>query len=213
MPMEAAKAMMLGVARQYEMGGEVEDLIRQMQPPAPQQQDKSGEMALQAQLASEQLKSQGLAQEKDLLKQKLDLGLREADLKTREAALQAKEELFRIQATATKAAVGNDNKVSLMQHKQVKDEAVGRVEQIAKEIDLKLKADAQSRATEKAANEKVQASRDQAVAKGASLETLLKDLHKAIEAMTKATLAPKERKLVKDKSGKTTGMVEGPAGG
>jgi hypothetical protein len=213
LPIEAAKAMLLGVARQYEFGSEVEDLIRQMQPPKPQAQDKSGEQALQTQLAKSELEKQGMAQNAEAEKKSYDLGLREAALKAANADLAAREELFRIQTTAAKGQIQSDNKVSLAQHKQVKDEAVGRVEQIAKEIDLKLQHDAKTRATEKQAADKVSAEKEKSAAKGASLEGLLKELNTTLQALTKATLTPKERKLVKDpKTGKTTGMVEAPSG-
>jgi hypothetical protein len=202
LPIEAAKAMLLGVARQYEFGSEVEDLIRQMQPPQPQAQDKSGEQALQTQLAKSELEKQGMAQNAEAEKKSYDLGLREAALKAANADLAAREELFRIQTTAAKGQMQSEHKVSLAQHKQVKDEAVGRVEQIAKEIDLKIKADAQSRATEKQAADKVSAEKEKSAAKGAALEGLIKDLHVAIQALTKATTA--KRTLVKNKDGSKT---------
>src|SRR5260221_2408603 len=208
---EAAKAMLLGVGRQYEFGSEVEDLIRQMQAPAPQAQDKSGEQALQAQLASEKLNSQGLQQQNALLKREQDLNARDADLKVREASLQAKEEIHRIQSGAVTTAQRNENKVALSQHKQIFDGAVGKVQALVKELEGKMKAHASEQGVRDKAAKDVQTAHAKA---SASTEGVLKDLHAAVVALTKATLTPRERKLVKDpRTGKTTGMVEAPAGG
>jgi hypothetical protein len=210
LPIEAAKAMLLGVARQYEFGDDIEDMINQMQPPKPQTQDKSGEQALQQQLASEQLKSQGLAQEKTLLQKETALNARESDLKTREATLTAKEELHRIQSGAVTSAQRNEAKTSLMQHKQVFDGAVGKVQQLVKELETKMKSAADAQGVRDKAAKDVQTAHAKA---SDSSQAIMKELHAAIQALTKATLTPKERKLVKDpKTGKTTGMVEAPSG-
>jgi len=211
LPIEAAKSMLLGVARQYEFGSDIEEMIQQMQPPQPQQQDKSAEVALKGQLASEQLKSQGLAQQNELQKREIDLNAREADLKVREATLTGREELHRINAGAATAVQRNEAKTSLMQHKQVFDGAVGKVQQLVKELDGRMKANTDAQNVRDKAAKDVQA----AYAKSsASVEGLLKELNGAITALTKATLTPKERKLVKDpKTGKTAGMIESPVGG
>ncbi len=196
LPIDAAKSMLLGVARQYEFGSDIEEMIQQMQPPKPQTQDKSGEVALQGQLAAEQLKSQGLAQQNDLQKREMDLNARDADLKIREATLTGKEELHRINAGAASAVQRNEAKTSLMQHKQVFDGAVGKVQQLVKELDGKMKAHADAQGVREKAAKDVQAAHAKS---SASTDALLKELNK--------------RKLVKDpKTGKTTGMVESPAG-
>lgn len=213
LPIEAAKAMMLGVARQFEMGSEVEDYIRAMQPPPPKAQDNSAQMAAQQQLAVVNLEKQGLAQQLELEKKARLLDARDADLKIREAKVSASEELHRIQMAANKSAIANDHKTHLTNTKAVTDAGVLKVQQIAKEIDGKMKSDAQSRATEKAASDKVNAAQSQSGAQLKSLEGLLKELVTSIQAMTKATLTPKERKLVKGKDGKTSGMIESPVGG
>lgn len=212
MDINVAKAILLGIVRQYEMGGEVEDLIRAMQAPQkPPEQDKTAEIALKGQLQQSELEKQGLQQMNELQKKEIALNARDADLKVREAKVQASEELHRIQMGATKSAITNDHKVHLSNVKQVSDAGVSKVQALAREIDLKIKADAQSRATEKAAGDKVAATNQQAAAQGASLQSLVKELTSAVQAMTKATLTPKERTLRKDpKTGKTVGMTETP---
>jgi hypothetical protein len=210
LPIEAAKAMLLGVARQYEFGSEVEDLIRQMQPPTPPAQDNSGEMAAKQALASEQLKSQGLAQENAHQKREIGLNAREGDLKVREASLTAKEELHRIQSGAVTQAQRGEAKTSLMQHKQVFDGAVGKVQALVKELEGKIKAHASEQGVRDKAAKDVQAAHTKAAA---STESIMNELHAAVGALTKAILTPKQRKLIKDpKTGKTTGMVETPSG-
>lgn len=214
MSIDVAKAILLGITRQYEMGSEVEDLIRNMQlPPKPQEQDKTKETALAGQLQKSELEKQGLAQENAAQKRDAQLGLREAELKNREAALQAKEELFRIQADATRTGMANDHKTNIAQHKQVGDQALAKVQKVADQITATIASDTKARALEKQASDKVAAEKEKSAAKGAGMEGLIKELHTAVQALTKATLTPRERKLVKDKAGKTIGMVETPAGG
>ena len=59
MPFGAAQAILLAVVRRYRFGSEIEDQIKQMQPPKPQDQ---GEKALAQEKASNSL----ALQEKDL---------------------------------------------------------------------------------------------------------------------------------------------------
>jgi hypothetical protein len=214
LPLDAAKGILLGIVRQYEMGSEVEDYIRQMQMPAPQQQqpDKSAEIALQGQLQKSELEKQGIAQKAELDKRGYDLGLREADLKNREAAHSADKELFRIQHGAAKDSMKKEHALALNNHKQLTENAVARVQQVAKDIDLKLKTDAQTRATDQAANEKVAATAGAAADQVQSLGGLMKELTKAVQALTQATVAPKEKRIVKNKDGSKS-LVEGPAKG
>jgi len=209
LPIEAAKAMLLGVARQYEFGADIEDIINQMKPPAPQTQDKSGEQALQAQLASEKLNSQGLQQQNELLKREQNLNARDADLKVREAHLESKTEIHRIQSGAVTTAQRNENKVALSQHKQVFDGAVGKVQALVKELEGKMKAHASEQSVRDKASKDVQTAHAKA---SASTEGVLKDLHAAVVALTKATLTPKKRTLGKDAKGNKV-MTEEPANG
>jgi len=209
LPIEAAKAMLLGVARQYEFGADIEDIINQMKPPAPQTQDKSGEQALQGQLQAEQLKSQGLAQENTLQKREIALNARDADLKIRESDLKGREEIHRIQSGAVTTAQRNENKVALSQHKQVFDGAVGKVQALVKELEGKMKAHASEQSVRDKASKDVQTAHAKA---SASTEGVLKDLHAAVVALTKATLTPKKRTLGKDAKGNKV-MTEEPASG
>lgn len=205
LPMDAAKAILLGIVRQYEMGNEVEDYIRQMQqpPPKPPAEDKSAQLALQTQLSQEQLKSAGLTQQQDLQKREYALGLKDADLKVREASLTGREELHRIQTTAAKGSIQNEHKRSMVEHKQVADNAVQTVKTLLKQMEMTLAADAKQRQTEKASAEKVQGVKDKAAEASQSMQGLLKELTVAIKEMSR----PKTRKIVKGKDGTKT-MVE-----
>jgi hypothetical protein len=79
-------------------------------------------------------------------------------------------------------------------------------------LETKIKIDAAARASEKAAGEKVRAVKEQAAAKELPLQPLLKELSAAVQALTKAHLAPRERKLIKGKDGSKT-VIETPVGG
>src|SRR5258708_30983055 len=166
--------MLLGVARQYEFGSDVEDMIQQMQAPTPKTPDNSGEQAAKQARAAEQPKSQGLAQQNSLQQREMDLNARDADLKIREAALQSKEELHRINSGAATAVQRNEAKTSLMQHKQVFDGAVGKVQQLVKDLDSRMKAHANEQAVRDKASKDVQTAHAKA---SDSTQAIMKELH------------------------------------
>lgn len=96
MPFQVAQAMLLGIIRRYKFGTEVEDYIKQMQPPKPPDDGKKQEMA--AKLQMEQQKHQAdmaqaqqkMAHEKELMA--MDLQVKQEELKLKKAEMAMKLE-------------------------------------------------------------------------------------------------------------------------
>jgi hypothetical protein len=103
MPFEIAQSMMLFVARRHRLGTEIEDYLKQMKAPTPedqgaeqQMQRMQEEMQAQQQMASKELEMQQKQAEMDLKMQAMDVEMqqkqREMALKMREMELQMKEQ-------------------------------------------------------------------------------------------------------------------------
>lgn len=96
LPFEAAQTILLSIVRRYRFGSEIEDPIKAMQPPKPQDDGKGAELQqahmqmaqMQAQLqqkdAASQLKDQQTQAEQALSQKKTELDLREMQLKQAE---------------------------------------------------------------------------------------------------------------------------------
>ena len=93
LPFEAAQVMLLTIVRRFRFGAELEDTIKAMQPPKPEDDGKAQELAaMQQQMAQQQMQAQqqtasqdlqvkSMTAEKAILEQKVDLQLREIQLK------------------------------------------------------------------------------------------------------------------------------------
>lgn len=113
MPFEVAQTMLMTIVRRFRFGSEIEDQVKQMKPPAPQdngEAQKAQQAVQQAQAQAAQLKQQADAQaQKDAgAIQTLQLQLKEAqadnklnarasDLDVRELALKTEREVFDLQ--------------------------------------------------------------------------------------------------------------------
>ena len=111
MPFEAAQAMLLGVVRKFRFGSDVEDMIKAMKPPQPQQKPadpKSDPSVIAAQTQVEQTKAQaGLMQAQATLKQTeadAQVAAQEHAFKMQEGVLRLQELQQRSEAAALKHA-------------------------------------------------------------------------------------------------------------
>lgn len=89
MPFEALQTLLLSIVRRSRMGTELEDIIKAMQPPKPEDDGKAAELAaMQQQMAQQQMQAQQqtaqqelqvktMTAEKGLIEKNLDLQLRE----------------------------------------------------------------------------------------------------------------------------------------
>lgn len=114
MPFEIAQSMLLAITRRFRFGTEIEDQIKRMQPPKPQEQDKSGEMAAQQKLlqltqqnAEKDIQIKQLTAEKGLQGQSQQLDKRATDLDVKELALNSEKELFRLEQQRAQESLKN----------------------------------------------------------------------------------------------------------
>ena len=105
MPFQAAQSIMLTIVRRYRFGTEIEESLKAMQPPQPEQDTAAQQQALkqQQQLMQQQLKleqekmqlqqeMQAVQAEQRLMEQRMQLQLDALKLKFEEAALKLKEQ-------------------------------------------------------------------------------------------------------------------------
>ncbi len=99
LPFQAAQGLLLAIVRRYRFGTEIEDTIKAMQPPQPeddgkdakmaqmQQEAAQQQMAAQQQQASQDLQIKTMTAEKGILETQIDLQLREIQLKAEQDKL------------------------------------------------------------------------------------------------------------------------------
>lgn len=105
LPFEAAQVMLLTVIRRFRFGSELEDTIKAMQPPKPEDDGKAAELQqaqqqlaqvtqqMQQMQASDQLKTQQFQAEKTLAIKQQELAQRELQLKQQEEALAQQQQV------------------------------------------------------------------------------------------------------------------------
>lgn len=112
MPFETAQTMLLAITRRFRFGNEIEDQIRQMKPPQPQEQGDNG-AAAKEQLASKEKEIQATGTitqlQTDLKASKVENQLiaRKADLDIRELGLQQREHQMQLQHQVAQDGLNN----------------------------------------------------------------------------------------------------------
>lgn len=104
-PFGAVKTMMLGLVRRFRFGVEVEEELKQMQPPQPSQDPNAGIVQVEAQRAQVELKKA----EMDLQAKQMELQQKQQEAQA-QAALKAEEHAFKLEELRRKA------ELSAMQH-------------------------------------------------------------------------------------------------
>jgi hypothetical protein len=111
LPFEAAQVLLLTIIRRFRFGSELEDTIKAMQPPKPEDDGHAAEVAqLQQQMAAQQMQAQqqtaqqelqvkSMAADKAVMEKNLDLQLRELQLKADQEALARNKQAFEQHAT------------------------------------------------------------------------------------------------------------------
>lgn len=146
LPFDAAKNMLLFIARRYRFGDELEDSINAMQPPKPEDDGKAKEAEMQQKMM--ELDKQHAVKEIDYKKKESEMQLkeqamqhtmdakqREMDLHLKEMALQVKEHQFGMQQTVEKGMldvhkerateqISTKQQLQSMQEKKFNTEAV-----------------------------------------------------------------------------------------
>lgn len=205
LPFGAAQAMLLAISRRFRFGTEVEDYIKQMQPPKPD--DQGGELAKQqATAAQQQVEAQTkISQlemqlkvseaEKTLNEKAASLELRDIKVSAAEAELKMKEQVAQeklsLRDTSFQAKRSADDKV-----RSLKEVGAKREVQISKEADQKLTQGVQA----------LQGTVEQLAQMQAQLlQTVVaqsEQMQQRIEQVVQAVTAPRTRKAIRGKDGR-----------
>lgn len=152
MPFEAAQAMMLAIARRFRFGHEIEDSLKAMQAPKPQDDGGKAEAAAQ----QKQMEMDGQMQQKELAVQKKEAELelqakamqaehqqrqREMDLDLREAELKIKEHQHTMNEQVSKAMleVNRQRAGEELEHRQKRSELDRRTHMLKEQTELDRK--------------------------------------------------------------------------
>lgn len=149
LPFQAAQSMMLAISRRFRFGQEIEDSLKQMQPPK-QEDDGKGQEAVkqqmemaQQQLALKQKEAEGAVQMKQM-DAEMQAKQKEMDLQMREAQLKVEQEVFALQQQmaqeklALRDQVFQQKTVTEEKVRQVKDRSLQREQQFSKQADGKV---------------------------------------------------------------------------
>ena len=214
MPFGAAQSMMMAIARRFRFGSEVEDYIRAMKEPPPENDGKAQAQQMQDQMKSMQdqmavkqqqnemsLQMKTMQAEKDLLAQKVDLELRELQLKS-------DSEKFALQQQVDQAQCAMRDQVHSMktsttdQVRTLKDQASKKVS------DTSIKAESNLAESANAIGQVTQ----QMAAMNSSLlqaiQTQSEQMVQVLSEVTKSIHAPRIRKAVRGKDGKIESVEE-----
>jgi hypothetical protein len=209
MPFEVAQTMLLTITKRFQFGREIEDQIKAMQAPKPEEADdgaaKEQQLKMQQQMAQSQLQMQQQQQEMDLkaktmeaekalLEKKIDLELREIQLKAEQDKFQlekqAAQQMLQVKAQSDQQKVATDQKVAKLENTRYK--------------------------TENVVNQKA----DQTLGKGVQelkglVEQLVKTVgqqaqqqEKTVMALVQAVTAPRTRKAIRGKDNRIESVIE-----
>jgi hypothetical protein len=214
MPFQAVQGFLLFVVRRFRMGSEIEDYIKAMQPPKPeddgtdadaqmQAMQKQLEMEKQQAMADVQLKQKQaeMALQERAMQVEIEQKKREMDLQMREMELQMKEQQFGIQQQV--------EKTTLDLHKQRAAEQIGTQQKVADLENKKYK-------TENVVNQKADTALGQGVK---SMQELVGQLVKAVaqqaqdnqrlvDAITTTLSKPRVKKAVRGRDGRIERVEE-----
>jgi hypothetical protein len=209
MPFQAAQAMLLGIVRRYRFGTEVEDQIKAMQPPKPQDDGKDAKAALDGEKAKIELERTAMAEEKKLL-------AKEHNLELRELKLELDRQLFQIEQKAAaeqQKVVEARNDLKLQEHMHEVENTVERagtqLEGKVKSItDSAVKKGEQSRAGDVQQSKQLSTTVQQLVGMQKELLTALAkqsgETKEAVGVLAEALMAEKE--LVRGPDGRASGI-------
>lgn len=193
MPFEAAQSMLLAITRRFRFGSEIEDQIKAMKAPPPEDNGQAGEQAKL--LAQQQTDAAQMAHEKEM-------GSLKAQFEAADNAEQRKYEEWKAKLDAeTKIAVAEiaakaQVKVSAMSANAQADETTGKVDEAGQSIPGTSLAELIA-ASNKNFMQLIQAQGD---------------AHRQMMGeMVKAVTAPRTRQVVRDADGKISHAVESVA--
>ena len=217
MPFEVAQTMMLSITRRFRFGTEIEDQIKAMKPPAPEQKDNGAELkaadekmkaqqAIQAAQGQVSMLEQKLAAaqfENQAVAKKAELDLREAKVQVAEEQLRLKEQvsLDKIKTTdqIVQERLSNKQQVTTMIESKSKEAQAN-----ASRADAKIGQGMNSLKQTAQAVEQARAEMLSAIAQqGAQTQAMVMEILNAIRA-------PRVRVPVRGKDGRISQVIDRP---
>ena len=217
MPFEVAQTMMLSITRRFRFGTEIEDQIKAMKPPAPEQKDNGAELkaadekmkaqqaiqAAQGQVAMLEQKLAAAQFENQAVAKKAELDLREAKVQVAEEQLRLKEQvsLDKIKTTdqIVQERLSNKQQVTTMIESKSKEAQAN-----ASRADAKIGQGMNSLKQTAQAVEQARAEMLSAIAQqGAQTQAMVMEILNAIRA-------PRVRVPVRGKDGRISQVIDRP---
>jgi len=216
MPFQAVQGFLLFVVRRFRMGSEIEDYIKAMQPPKPDDDGKGAEQQLKAAQQQIQMQQQQAEVEIQFKQKQAEMALqekamqeefaakqREMALQMREMELQMKEQQFGMQQQVEKSTLDMQKQrateeITTKQKLQSMEEKRYNVESVVnKKTDTAMNQVAQAVKQVQSLGQNLQAVQQQAEATKALLERLIQ-----------ATTAKRVKKAVRGKDGRIERVEE-----
>jgi len=203
MPFQVAQSMLLTITRRFRFGPEIEDQIKQMQPPKPEDNGEAAKsaqkdvqvlqdkMAMQAQLTQVQQKLQTTEAEKNLIE-------RQTALDVREIKLNAEEQVFELKKS--------------LAEKEIAVKVKGEHEK----LDFKSKIETIKKSKEDTLNSKDIAAMQKMVQQLTDMNKQMitvvsqqaAESKEAVNSIIKAVIAPRRKKAIRDNNGRIAETVE-----
>lgn len=210
MPFEAAQTMLLAITRRFRFGSEIEDQLKAMKPPAPQD-DGAAAQAQQAQMQAEQ-KVAAAEQQVKQLQAEAKLNEKANELAIREIKLESDEAIFKLEQQAAKESITLRDQVgqnTLKNEQKVTsliDSQARREQQVNDKSQSKIAESIQS----------LKQTREAVVESGQQILEALKmnsdQMQMLLTAVLKAVSAARVRVPVRGKDGRIQQVIDKPAG-
>lgn len=206
MPFQVAQTMLLTVVRRFRFGTEVEDYIKQMQPPKPQDDGKDaeiekGKLELEAKNKELDFEKQKMAAEKEMTKREVALQIKELKLEARELAFKLQQE----QAQAQMQAQGKEQELANQKHKMDITETVTKA---TRSTEDRVRSMVDKGQKEQGAARQADVAQTKAI--GQAVMDMVKNQGEVLDAVRKlaeSIMAPKKRTLTKNSDG-TKSIIE-----
>jgi hypothetical protein len=209
MPFEAAQAMLLAITRRFRFGDQIEEMIKQMKPPVPEDNGEKEQAAAKEQAVQQQL----LDMQKDAMSKDAKIAKLETDLSKAQAEKDLGNEKSKV--ALDRIDLDTDRKLFEIEKRTAENEHANKVKTESQGLDHKRQLNGLTEKvakTEKGAAEKADKKYDAALAAVVEQVKTLTQLqgHQAetFAALTKAIGAPRKRTPVRGKDGLIESVTE-----
>lgn len=213
MPFETAQSMLTAITRRFRFGNEIEDQIKQMKPPKPQDDGKAAAAEKQAQ----QLQQQSAQDKQQAAEQGMKDQATILQLQTQLKDLQAQKQLAdgQTQLALDRQALDTEQKLFKLEQKQATESLQNRAASEGQKLDHKKQIvglEGKQAKTEQVVGKAVDTKMSQAVVQmGQMVEKLVTAVAQQssdTQELVKAVKAPRKRKAVRGPDGKISETVD-----